>query len=45
MIYRSAIPSLDIPPVSLTEFVLTGARGREEKPAFIDAGSGRTIRV
>ena len=43
MIYRSAIPTLDIPPVSLTEFVLTGARGREDKPAFIEAASGRTI--
>ena len=40
---RSPFPDVEIPDVSLTEFVLAGAADRGDKPALIDAPSGRTI--
>jgi len=40
---RSPFPDVEIPDVPLTEFVLAGAVGRGDKPALIDAPSGRTI--
>src|SRR5882672_978782 len=36
-------PDVDIPEVSLTEFVLGKAAERGDKPAFIDGPSGRTV--
>ena len=43
MSYTSPHPQIDIPDVSLTDFVLSGARQRGDKPALIDGPSGRTI--
>jgi acyl-CoA synthetase (AMP-forming)/AMP-acid ligase II len=43
MIFRSPYPELELPNVALTPFVLSGARARGDKPALIDAVSGRTI--
>ncbi len=43
MIYRSSAPPIEIPDVSLPEFVLRGAEGRDAKPALIDLPTGRTI--
>jgi acyl-CoA synthetase (AMP-forming)/AMP-acid ligase II len=43
MVIRSPIPDVEIPDVSLTEFVLARARERGNRPALIDAPSGRTI--
>ncbi len=43
MIYRSTAPDIEIPDVMLPEFVLRDAAGRGDKPALIDAPSGRTI--
>jgi acyl-CoA synthetase (AMP-forming)/AMP-acid ligase II len=43
MIFRSPYPELELPRVALTPFVLSGARARGDKPALIDAVSGRTI--
>ena len=43
MVIRSAFPDVEIPDVSLTDFVLARAAERGDKPAFIDAPSGRTI--
>jgi acyl-CoA synthetase (AMP-forming)/AMP-acid ligase II len=43
MIFRSPFPDVEIPDVSLTEFVLGGAAGRAEKPALIDGVSGRVL--
>ena len=40
---RSNFPDVEIPDLSLTDFVLAGAMGRGDKPALIDAQSGRTI--
>lgn len=40
---RSKFPDVEIPDLSLTDVVLAGAMGREEKLALIDAQSGRTI--
>jgi acyl-CoA synthetase (AMP-forming)/AMP-acid ligase II len=40
---RSAFPDVDIPDVSLTEFVLARAEGLADKAALIDGTSGRTI--
>lgn len=42
-IIRSNYPDVEIPEVSLTEFVLSQARARGDKPAIIDGASGRTI--
>ena len=40
MVLRSPYPEVDIPPVSLTEYVLGGAAQRGDKPALIDGASG-----
>src|ERR1035438_6253405 len=40
---RSPFPDVEIPDVSLTDFVLGGPGGLGDKPALIDAPSGRTI--
>ena len=43
MIHESPHPPVDIPDVSLAEFVLAGAAARGERPALVDAASGRTL--
>ncbi|MDQ1610847.1 MAG: hypothetical protein QOG00_778 [Pyrinomonadaceae bacterium] len=43
MIFRSPYPEIALPPTPLTPFVLARARERGDKPALIDATSGRTI--
>jgi acyl-CoA synthetase (AMP-forming)/AMP-acid ligase II len=43
MVIRSAVPDVEIPDVSLTDFVLAHAHERGDRPALIDAPSGRTI--
>jgi acyl-CoA synthetase (AMP-forming)/AMP-acid ligase II len=43
MIHNSPLPDVQIPDVPLTEYVLTGAGGRERKPALIDGPSGRSL--
>jgi acyl-CoA synthetase (AMP-forming)/AMP-acid ligase II len=43
MIFRSPYPEIELPALSLTPFVLSGALARGDKPALIDAASGRTI--
>ena len=40
---RSPFPDVEIPDVSLTNFVLAGAGELGGKPAFIDAPSGRAL--
>jgi acyl-CoA synthetase (AMP-forming)/AMP-acid ligase II len=40
---RSPFPDVEIPEVSLTQFVLARAEELGNKPAFIDGASGRTI--
>jgi acyl-CoA synthetase (AMP-forming)/AMP-acid ligase II len=42
-IIRCQFPDVDIPEVSLTEFVLGTAAARGDKPAFIDGPTGRTV--
>jgi acyl-CoA synthetase (AMP-forming)/AMP-acid ligase II len=43
MVIRSPFPDIEIPEVPLTDFVLAHASELGDKPAFIDAPSGRTI--
>lgn len=43
MIFKSPYPDVDIPNVSLTEFVLERAQQFGDKPALIDGPSDRTI--
>jgi acyl-CoA synthetase (AMP-forming)/AMP-acid ligase II len=43
MIFKSPYPDVDIPDVSLTQFVLERTRQFGDKPALIDGPSGRTI--
>ena len=43
MIFKSPYPDVDIPNISLTEFVLSRTRQFGDKPALIDGPSGRTI--
>jgi acyl-CoA synthetase (AMP-forming)/AMP-acid ligase II len=43
VVIRSPFPDVEIPDVSLTDFVLARAAGFGDKPAFIDAPTGRTI--
>jgi acyl-CoA synthetase (AMP-forming)/AMP-acid ligase II len=43
VVIRSPFPDVDIPDVSLTDFVLARAAELGDKPAFIDASSGRAI--
>src|SRR5215208_2380073 len=37
---RSPYPDVDIPPISLTEYVLGGAAARGDKPALVDGATG-----
>ena len=41
MIYRSPEPDIEIPDVTLTEYVIGGAAARGDHPAFIDGASGQ----
>lgn len=43
MIFRGPFPEIAIPDVALTDFVLQKARSLGNKPALIDAQTGRTI--
>jgi acyl-CoA synthetase (AMP-forming)/AMP-acid ligase II len=43
MIFRAPYPQVEIPEVPLTPFVLKGAKDRPNKPALIEALTGRTI--
>lgn len=43
MIFKSPYPDVEIPDVSLTEFVLEKTQQYGDKPALIDGPSGRTI--
>ncbi len=43
MIHESPHPPVEIPDVSLAEFVLADAAARGERPALVDAASGRTL--
>jgi acyl-CoA synthetase (AMP-forming)/AMP-acid ligase II len=43
MIFRSPYPEVDIPDIPLTTFVLQRAAELGDKPALIDASTGRTI--
>jgi acyl-CoA synthetase (AMP-forming)/AMP-acid ligase II len=43
MIHRSPLPDVDIPPVSLSDYVLARAAELGDKPALIDGPTGRTI--
>jgi acyl-CoA synthetase (AMP-forming)/AMP-acid ligase II len=43
MVIRSPFPDIEIPEVSFSDFVLSRARGLADKPALIDAPTGRTI--
>ena len=42
-IYRSPLPAVDIPNVSLADFVLEHARERGDRTALIDAVTGHTV--
>ena len=43
MIFRSPYPNIEIPEIPLTQFVLQRATELADKPALIEASSGRTI--
>ena len=43
MIHHSSAPDVQIPDVTLVEYVLAGARRRGEKVALVDAGSGEHL--
>jgi len=43
MIFRAPEEPLAIPRVGLTQFLLASADARGDKPALIDAPSGRTL--
>jgi acyl-CoA synthetase (AMP-forming)/AMP-acid ligase II len=42
VIYRSDLPDVEVPDVTLTEYVIGGAAPRGDHPAIVDAGSGQT---
>src|SRR6201984_1385656 len=44
MIFKSPHPDVALPDVALHEFVLGGAAALGDKPALIDAASGRALR-
>jgi acyl-CoA synthetase (AMP-forming)/AMP-acid ligase II len=43
MIFRSPLPDVEIPDVALADFVLEHATERGDKPAVVDAPSGRVV--
>ena len=43
MIHQSPHPPVEIPDVALADFVLADAAARGERPALVDAASGRTL--
>jgi acyl-CoA synthetase (AMP-forming)/AMP-acid ligase II len=43
MVHRSPFPDVQVPQVSLTEYVLGGAEQRGDKPALIDGASGAVM--
>jgi acyl-CoA synthetase (AMP-forming)/AMP-acid ligase II len=43
MIINSTFPEVDIPDLTLPEYVLGQAAGRGAKPAIVDGGSGRVL--
>src|SRR5215217_579668 len=43
MIFRSPFPDITIPTMSITSFVLRHAERLSDKPALIDAPTGRTL--
>ncbi len=43
MIYRSPRPSIEVPNVSLADFVLAWASARGTRPALVDSVTGRSI--
>jgi len=43
MIYASPLPPVQIPDMSITDYVLEHAGGHADKPALIDGLSGRTL--
>jgi acyl-CoA synthetase (AMP-forming)/AMP-acid ligase II len=43
MIYRSLLPDVEIPDLPLTEYVLGRARSMGDKPALIEATTGRVL--
>src|SRR5438067_12351606 len=43
MVIGSPGPDVEIPDVSFTDFVLARARERGDRPALVDAPTGRTI--
>jgi acyl-CoA synthetase (AMP-forming)/AMP-acid ligase II len=43
MIHYSPLPDVEIPDLSLTEYVLAGGAGQPDKPALIDGASGRVM--
>jgi acyl-CoA synthetase (AMP-forming)/AMP-acid ligase II len=43
MVHRSPFPDVQVPQVSLTEYVLGGAEERGDKPALIDGASGAAM--
>jgi acyl-CoA synthetase (AMP-forming)/AMP-acid ligase II len=43
MSYRSPLPDIEIPDVTLTEYVIGGAERYGDKPALVDGRTGETI--
>lgn len=43
MIFRSPFPDVEVPDVTLTEFILGGTAARAERPALIEGVSGRVL--
>ena len=43
MIFRGPYPDVEIPEVSLTDFIFNSIEGVKAKPALIDGPSGRTL--
>jgi acyl-CoA synthetase (AMP-forming)/AMP-acid ligase II len=43
MLFRSRYPEADIPPVSLTEFVLGARDAADGRPALVDGATGRSL--
>src|SRR5215217_1081393 len=43
MIFRSPLPEVEIPEVTLTEFVFSRASEHADRPALVDGLSGRSL--